>query len=110
MAFASFRAGAATLTRGVIVKSASAVETPQGRLIASFLRGDREGVTGALSIVGEELMSFGWYPIARRVGTAVWVRRRMYSQATGVHIKTVLRVLGEMAYKENGIGEDADGR
>jgi hypothetical protein len=72
----------------------------QGDLVERFLAGSEDGVKGALSIAGAELLSFGWYPVARKVGGAIWVRRQMYSEATARQIKTVRRVLIAHGYVE----------
>lgn len=75
---------------------------PQEKLVAAFVSGATTGVKGALSIAGDDLVSFGWYPIARRVEKGFWVRRQMYSEATALHIKTVKRVLATLAFVEVG--------
>lgn len=71
-------------------------------LVDWYLAGATDGVRGAMKIVGDEIMSFGWYPIARRVGGEVWLRRQMYSEATARQIKTVRRVLERSGYVEMG--------
>lgn len=74
----------------------------QVELAAAFLGGAAEGVKGALSIEGDEMLSFGWYPIARRVGPVIWLRRQMYSEATARQIKAVQRALVTSGYIETG--------
>ena len=74
----------------------------QEQLVGTFLAGATVGVKGAMSIDGDQIMSFGWYPIARRVESVVWLRRQMYSQATARQIKAVRRALVNSGYVETG--------
>jgi hypothetical protein len=79
----------------------------QLQLAQAFLNGAVAGAKGAMSIEGDEVLSFGWYPIARRVGTSVWLRRQMYSEATARQIKTVRRALVTQGYVEVGKIDEA---
>ena len=74
----------------------------QVQLAEEFIAGATVGAKGAMSIVGDQIMSFGWYPIARRVAGAVWLRRQMYSEATARQIKAVRKALVDHGYVEAG--------
>lgn len=74
----------------------------QEQLVETFLAGATAGVKGAMSIDGDQIMSFGWYPIARRVEAGVWLRRQMYSEATARQIKAARRALVTAGYVETG--------
>jgi hypothetical protein len=80
----------------------SATATPQERVVETFLAGANVGISGAMSIDGDQIVSFGWYPICRRVGRAVWLRRQMYSEATARQIKKVKAVLIASGFVETG--------
>lgn len=74
----------------------------QEELVETFLAGATGGVKGAMSIDGNQIMSFGWYPICRRAEGGIWLRRQMYSEATARQIKTVRRALVKSGYIETG--------
>jgi hypothetical protein len=80
----------------------AAKPAPQEQLALTFLTGATVGVRGAMSIESDQIMSFGWYPICRRVEAVVWLRRQMYSEATARHIKAVRRALVSSGYVETG--------
>jgi hypothetical protein len=78
----------------------------QEELIDAFIAGAEVGAKGGLGIVGDELLSFGWYPIARHVGETFLLRRQMYSLATGVQIKKTRRLLVRAGFHETGTRDE----
>jgi hypothetical protein len=80
----------------------------QYELVELFLAGATAGVRGAMSIEGDRIMSFGWYPIAQRVGPGIWLRRQMYSVATARQIKTIRRALVSAGFVETEKITDSD--
>jgi hypothetical protein len=74
----------------------------QTELIELYLGGATGGAKLALSIDGDDLVSFGWYPIARRKPAEIWLRKWMYSEATGKQIKKLRIALEAAGYKRVG--------
>lgn len=72
----------------------------QSELVEAFAVGAGAGIKGGMSIEGDQILSFGWYPIARRVGDAIWVRQQLFSIATGKQIRTIRAVLAGRGYVE----------